>query len=193
MAQEQQAFYEMFVNLLRTLFDAENQIVQNLPLVIKAVSHPELREALSQHLEETKGQQQRLKKIFKLLNENPTGITCKAMQGLFADGEEILKKDFPPNVKDACLIVNCQMIEHFEIAGYGSARAIAHQLNDTSLNERIDFDEIADMLQQTLDEESAADEKLTDLAEGGFFTQGINEEAKTTEEPKTTKRRTTER
>lgn len=190
---QQHAFYETFVNLLRVLFDAENQIIENLPLVIKAVFHPELKEALSQHLDETKGQLQRLKKIFKLLNENPTGMTCQAMHGLFADGEVILKKDLPANVRDACLIVNCQMIEHFEIAGYGSARSIAHQLNDANINERIDFDEIADMLQQTLDEESAADEKLTDLAEGGFFTQGINEEAKNLPEAKVTKRRTTNR
>jgi ferritin-like metal-binding protein YciE len=174
---KQSAFYDMFLDLLKDLFDAENQIIQNLPKVIQASHHSELKEALSQHLDETKNQVQRLKKIFKTLNENPTGKTCKAMQGLFAEGEEIIKKTQPTAVKDACLIIACQKVEHYEIAGYGSARSIARHLNDAGIDDRIDFDEIADLLQQSLDEESAADEKLTDIAEGGFFTQGINEEA----------------
>ena len=174
---KQNTFYNMFVDLLKDIFDAENQIVQNLPKVIQAASNSELKNALSQHLEETKNQVQRLKKIFKMLNENPMGQTCKSMQGLFAEGEEIIRKNDPPAVKDACLIIACQKVEHHEIASYGSARAIAYHLNDRDNDDRVDFDEIADLLQQTLDEESAADEKLTDIAEGGFFTQGINEEA----------------
>ncbi len=178
---KQNAFYDMFVDLLKDLFDAENQIVENLPKVIQAASHSELKEALNQHLDETKNQVQRLKKIFKMLNENPTGKSCKAMQGLFSEGEEAIKKKEPATVKDACLIVCCQKVEHYEIAGYGSARAIARHLNDAGIDDRLDFDEIADMLQQTLDEESAADEKLTDIAEGGFFTQGINDEAQAQE------------
>jgi ferritin-like metal-binding protein YciE len=173
----QNAFYNMFVDILKEIFDAENQIVQNLPKVIQAASNSELKEALSQHLDETKNQVQRLKQIFKTLNENPTGHTSQVMQSLFAEGEEIIRKDDPPAVKDACLIIACQKVEHHEIASYGSARAIARHFNDANVDERIDFDEIADLLQQTLDEESAADEKLTDIAEGGFFSQGINEEA----------------
>jgi ferritin-like metal-binding protein YciE len=181
----QNAFYNMFVDLLKEIFDAENQIVQNLPKVIQAASNSELKEALSQHLDETKNQVQRLKKIFKTLNENPTGQTSKVMQSLFAEGEEIIRKDDPPAVKDACLIIACQKVEHHEIASYGSARAVARHFNDAIVDERVDFDEIADLLQQTLDEESAADEKLTDIAEGGFFSQGINEEAEK-EKSKTT-------
>ncbi len=174
---KQSAFYNMFVELLKDLFDAENQIVQNLPKVIQTASNPELKEALSQHLDETKNQVQRLKQIFKMLNENPTGKTCKGMKALFEEGEEVIKKGEAPTVKDAHLIIACQKVEHYEIAAYGSARALARHLNDARLDDRLDFDEIADLLQLTLDEESAADEKLTDIAEGGFFTQGINEEA----------------
>lgn len=174
---KQNAFYNLFVDQLKDLFDAENQIVQNLPKVIQAATHTELKEALSEHLDETKNQVQRLKQIFKMLNENPTGKTCKAMKGLLEEGEEIAKRDEHASVKDAGLIIACQKVEHYEISGYGSARALARHLNDAGIDDRIDFDEIADLLQATLDEESAADEKLTDIAEGGFFTQGINEEA----------------
>lgn len=174
---KQSAFYDMFLDQLKDLFDAENQIVKNLPQVIQAATNSDLKEALSQHLDETKNQVQRLKKIFKTLNENPTGQNCKVMEALFLQGAEMIKKNEPSAVKDASLIVACQKVEHYEIACYGCARAIARHLNDASLDDRIDFDEIADILQQTLDEESAADEKLTDIAEGGFFSQGINEEA----------------
>lgn len=174
---KQNAFYDLFVDLLRDLFDGENQIVQNLPRVIQTANNSELKEALSQHLDETKGQVQRLKKIFKTLNENPTGKTSLVMESLFSEGEQIIKKNVPYAVKDAWLIVACQKVEHLEIAGYGSARSIARHLNDADIDDRVDFDEIADLLQQSLDEESAADEKLTDIAEGGFFTQGINEAA----------------
>jgi ferritin-like metal-binding protein YciE len=178
----QGAFYNVFVDLLKDIFDAENQIVQNLPKIILAASNSDLKEALSSHLEETKNHVQRLKKIFKTLNENPTGMTCKAMKGLFEEGDEIIKKKDAPAVKDASLIIACQKVEHYEISSYGSAIAIARHLTSGSHN-RVDFDEIVDILQQTLDEESSADEKLTDLAEGGFFTKGINEEAEKEEKP----------
>lgn len=187
---KQSAFYNVFVELIKDLFDAENQIVQNLPKVIQAASNRELKEALSEHLDETKNQVQRLKQIFKMLNENPTGKTCKGMKALFEEGEEIIRKNEPSTVKDACLIVGCQKVEHYEIAGYGSARSIARHLNDADLDDRVDFDEIADLLQLTLDEESAADEKLTDIAEGGFFTQGINEEAEKEKRVSAAKRKT---
>jgi ferritin-like metal-binding protein YciE len=179
------AFYEMFVDELRDLFDAENQIVQTLPATIQMIGHSSLKDALSLHVEDTKNQIQRLKKIFKTLNENPTGETCKPMQALLNDLDNVSKKDLPTSIKDAYLIICCQKVEHYEIAGYGSVRSIAHHLNDTNINDRVDFDEIADMLQETLDEESAADEKLTDIAEGGFFTKGINEEAQNLQEIQT--------
>lgn len=174
---KQNPFYDMFVDQLRDLFDAENQIVENLPNVIKAASHADLKDALSAHLDETKNQVQRLKKIFKILNENPTGQSCAAMQGLMKECAEEIVKDSPSAVKDACLIICCQKVEHYEMAGYGGVRSLARHLNDSGLDDRIDFDEIADILQQTLDEEGAADEKLTDIAEGGFFSEGINDAA----------------
>jgi ferritin-like metal-binding protein YciE len=174
---KQNALFDVFLDLLKDLFDAENQIVQNLPKIIQAASSADLKNALSQHLDETKNQVQRLKQIFKMLNENPTGTTCVGMQALFEEGEQELKQDLPPAVKDACIIIACQKVEHYEISSYGSARTLAHHLNNVGVDERIDFDEIADLLQQTLDEESAADEKLTDIAEGGFFSTGINEAA----------------
>lgn len=176
---QQNSFYELFLELLRDIFDAENQIVIGLPKVIKASTHPELKEALAHHLDETKNQVLRLKKIFKMLNENPTGVVCTAMAGLLKETEDEIAKQAPPSVKDAGLIICCQKVEHYEIASYGSARALARHLNETEMNERINFDEIADLLQETLDEESSADEKLTDIAEGGFFSQGINDEAET--------------
>jgi ferritin-like metal-binding protein YciE len=189
---KQNPLYDVFVDMLKDLFDAENQIVQNLPKVIQTASNADLKDALSQHLDETKNQVQRLKKIFKTLNENPTGVTCKGMEALFEEGEKEMRKHLPPAVKDACLIIACQKVEHYEIASYGSARTLARHLNDAAMDDRIDFDEIADILQQILDEESAADEKLTDIAEGGFFTPGVNEEAeKETPRSTTSKRKST--
>jgi len=174
---KQNAFYNMFIGILRDTFDAENQIVESLPKVIRAASNQDLKAALTNHLEETKNQVQRLKKIFKMLNENPTGEHCPAMKGLLVEADQAIARKDPANVKDAYLIVCCQKVEHYEISGYGSARSIARHLNDAGIDDRIDFDEIADILQQTLDEERAADEKLTAIAEGGFFSQGINDEA----------------
>lgn len=167
----------MFVDLLRDIFDAENQIVVGLPKMIQAASHQDLKDAFSNHLDETKMQVQRLKAIFKILNENPTGKKCQAMQGILEEGEEVIKSNDSPAVKDAALIIAAQKVEHYEIASYGSARALARHLNDAQSNENFDFDEIADLLQESLDEEAGADEKLTEIAEGGFFSSGINDEA----------------
>jgi ferritin-like metal-binding protein YciE len=174
---KQTGLYDLFLDLLKDLFDAENQIVQKLPKIIQAASNTDLKTALSQHLEETKNQVQRLKEIFKMLNENPTGVKCAGMEAILQEGEKELKQSWPPAVKDASLIIACQKVEHYEIAGYGSARTLARHLNDVAVDDRVDFDEIADLLQQTLDEESAADEKLTDIAEWGFFSTGVNEAA----------------
>lgn len=189
---KQNALYNVFLDLLKDLFDAENQIIENLPKISQIVTNNDLKEALSQHLDETKYQVQRLKKIFKILNENPTGTPCKVMQSLFQEGQKEIAKNHSPSVKDASLIIACQKVEHYEIASYGSARTLARHLNNAGIDDRVDFDEIADLLQQSLDEESAADEKLTDIAEGGFFNTGINEEAeKEISQTTTSKRKTT--
>jgi ferritin-like metal-binding protein YciE len=174
---EKISLYDVFLDLLRDLFSDETLIIDNMPKVIGSVSHHKLKTALSEHLDETKNQLQRLKQIFKSLNENPTGKSCIVVQDLLnaIDGE--LKKETSPAIKDVSLIILCQKIEHYEMTSYGSARALARHLQGAGINDKIDFDEIADSLQLSLDEESAADENLTDIAEGGFFTQGINDEA----------------
>lgn len=174
---KQNAFYEIFVDLLRNLFDGENQIVDNLPKLIQGVSNAELKETLVHGLDESKTQVLRLKKIFKVLNENPIGDTSKGMRGLIEECREVLNHRGTSLARDAYLIICCQKIKHYEIAAYGSARAIANHLNHTSINDRVDFDEISSILQQSLDEEASADELLTDIAEGGFFTEGINDAA----------------
>jgi ferritin-like metal-binding protein YciE len=174
---KQNAFYEFFVDLLKDIFSAENQIIEGLPKVIKAVHNSKLKQALTDHLQETKNQVVRLKTIFKILNENPSGEMCKGMKGIIDECAEEISKKYPPLVEDAALIIACQKVEHYEIANYGSARALARHLQSTNKSDRIDFDEIADLLQETLDEEGGANDKLTDIAEGGFFTTGINDEA----------------
>jgi ferritin-like metal-binding protein YciE len=179
---KQGPFYTLFIDLLKDLFDAENQIVEALPKLIQASSHAELKDAFAQHLDETNNQIQRLKTIFKMLNENPTGKKCPGMQGLLDEGKEVIRQAGSAAVKDAHLIIAAQKVEHYEIAAYGSARAIARHLSDIEYNDRVDFDEIADLLQESLDEEANADEKLTEIAEGSFFTTGINEEAEREEE-----------
>ena len=175
---EKNSFYNLFLDLLREAFDFENQIIDNLPNVIQNVSHKELKDGLNEHLEETRQQLQRLKSIFKLLNENPTGRECIVMRDIFAEGKEFYLRNYSPSTKDAYLIISCQKVEHYEITCYGSLCALASCLKDWQKDDRIDFDEIIDLLQASLDEEKEADEKLTEMAEGSFFTTGINEEAR---------------
>jgi len=175
---EKNSFYNLFLDLLREAFDFENQIVEKLPTIIQNVAHKDLKECLTEHLEETRQQVQRLKSIFKSLNENPTGFDCIVMRDIFAKGDDFYSKNLSPSTKDAYLIISCQKVEHYEITCYGSLCALANCLRDWQKDERIDFDEIIDLLQASLDEEKEADEKLTEIAEGSFFTTGINEEAR---------------
>ncbi len=161
-------FMELFVDQLQDIFSAENQLVSALPKVAQAATHQELKEAIQQHLAETKEQVTRLKRIFQLLNVNGSGKTCEAMQGLIQEAEEIIQKYPASAVRDAGLIAAAQRVEHYEIAVYGCLRTFADQLG---------LDEIAELLQDSLDEEGNADKKLTSIAEGGFFSTGINETA----------------
>jgi ferritin-like metal-binding protein YciE len=175
---EKNSFYNLFLELLRECFDFETQIIDALPNVINKVTNLELKEGLSQHLDETKQQLQRLKSIFKALNENPSGRNCIVLKAMIADTNEFLTKDMSPATKDAYLIISCQKIEHYEITCYGSLIALANCLRDWQKDDRVDFEEIIEQLELSLGEEKDADEKLTDIAEGGFFTTGINEEAR---------------
>lgn len=142
---------------IRDLYSAENQLVKALPRMAKAASSEALKEAINAHLEETRGHVERLAEIAELLEIKPGGKKCKAMEGLIAEGKEVLEEDGDGAVIDVALIAAAQRVEHYEIAAYGSARAMAEALGN---------EEIAEMLQQTLDEEGAADKTLTKIAEG---------------------------
>jgi ferritin-like metal-binding protein YciE len=147
---------ELYVNELRDLYNAEGQLVKALPKMAKAASSDELKEAFEKHLEQTKGHVQRLEEVFEEIDETPKGKTCQAMKGLIEEGSEMLKADGEDSVIDAGIIVAAQKVEHYEIASYGSVRTFAQLLGQ---------DKSAELLQQTLDEESEANELLNKLAE----------------------------
>lgn len=147
---------DLYVEELRDLYSAESQILKALPKMAKAASSSELQAAFTEHLEQTKGHVSRLEQVFEALGEKPTGKTCKAMQGLVAEGEELISEKPEPTVLDAGLIAAAQRVEHYEMAGYGTVRTFASQLGEKAA---------AKLLQQTLDEEGETDKKLTGLAE----------------------------
>jgi len=147
---------ELYIDELRDLYSAENQLVKALPKMAKKASAPELKQAFQNHLEETKGHVERLEEIFGELDEKPTGKTCQGMKGLIEEGAEVIDEDGVEAVLDAALIGAAQRVEHYEIAGYGVARTFARILGE---------DDAADLLQETLDEEGEADKKLTAIAE----------------------------
>ena len=146
----------LYIDELRDLYNAENQLVKALPKMAKAASSEELQDAFEKHLEQTKSHVDRLEEVFEEIGEKPKGKTCKAMKGLIAEGSEILKEDGEESVIDAGIIVAAQKVEHYEIASYGSVRTFAQLLGK---------DRSADLLQRTLDEESQANEVLNKLAE----------------------------
>ena len=149
---------DLFVEELRDLHSAERQLIKALPRMAKAAQSPGLRQALERHLTQTQGQLERLDQIFAELGEKGTGKKCVGMEGLIEEGKEILEQDGDPAVIDAALITAAQKVEHYEIAAYGCVRNYADLLG---------YSAAAKLLQQTLDEEEAADEKLTQLAESG--------------------------
>lgn len=147
---------ELYVDELRDLYNAENQLVKALPKMAKAANAPELRAGFEEHLEQTKGHVERLEQIFEALGESPKGKKCKGMEGLIAEGSEVMEEDYEGNIMDAALIGAAQRVEHYEIAGYGTVRAMAEKLGE---------DEHVALLTETLEEEKETDEKLTELAE----------------------------
>jgi ferritin-like metal-binding protein YciE len=147
---------DLYVEELRDLYNAENQLIKALPKMAKGASSDELKEAFEKHLEQTKGHVQRLEQVFEELGEKTKGKTCQAMKGLIEEGSEVLKADGEDSVLDAAIIVAAQKVEHYEIASYGSVRTFAQLLGQ---------DKSAELLQQTLDEESEANELLNKLAE----------------------------
>jgi ferritin-like metal-binding protein YciE len=147
---------ELYVSELKDLYDAETQIIHALPKMASAASSPELRSAFETHLQQTRGQVDRLDQILLRLGEKTGGKKCKGMAGVIAEGEELIKQHADPDVRDAGLITAAQKVEHYEMAGYGSARTFARLLGEN---------EAASLLQQTLDEEGDTDKRLTALAE----------------------------
>lgn len=147
---------ELYIDELKDLYSAENQLVKALPKMAKAASSGKLRKGFEEHLEQTKSHVQRLEQIFELLEESPKGKKCKGMEGLIDEGSEMTEEDFEGAVLDAGLIGAAQRVEHYEIAAYGTARAFAEELGES---------EHVSLLEETLAEEEATDEKLTELSE----------------------------
>jgi ferritin-like metal-binding protein YciE len=146
---------DLFIDELRDLYDAENQITEALPKLIEKAKYPQLKSALQEHLEVTRGQIQRLENIFERLQEKATGESCKGMKGLIKEGDDMAGRDGDSAVIDAAIISSAQRVEHYEIAGYGTVRTYAELLGER---------EMAQLLQQTLDEEKQADQTLNEIA-----------------------------
>jgi ferritin-like metal-binding protein YciE len=155
--------HDAFVEELRDTYDAEKQLTKALPKMAKAASSPNLRTAFEKHLKETQAQIVRLEDVFGTLGEKVRGKHCEGIAGIIEEGKSIMEEDFDETTMDACLIAAGQRAEHYEMAAYGTLVAWARAMGHT---------EAAELLEQTLEEEKAADEKLTSLAEGG-----INQEA----------------
>lgn len=147
---------ELYSKQLSDLYSAEQQIIKALPKMIDATQSDELREALNEHLNVTRNQVSRLDQIFEQMGESPENEKCKGMEGVLQEGSELLKELEDEDVRDAGIIASAQRVEHYEIAGYGTARTYATLLGE---------DEAAELLQETLQEEKDADEKLNEIAE----------------------------
>jgi ferritin-like metal-binding protein YciE len=146
---------DLLVDEMRDLYDAEKQLVNSLPKMAKNVNSDELREAILHHLEETKNQVTRLEQAFEHLNANAKSKPCKGMKGLVEEGSETMDEDMEDVLHDLAVIGAAQRVEHYEISAYGTARAMAEQLGEN---------EVASLLEQTEDEEKAADQKLSEVA-----------------------------
>ncbi len=156
---------DLFVNQLEDLYDAEHRIIRALPKMSEAARSSQLKQAFDKHLSETRNQVDRLDTIFRQLSRVPERETCEAMKGLLREGEEMIDAKGDPNVRDAALIAAAQRVEHYEMAGYGTARSLATQLGHA---------DAARLLQQTLDEEKAADSKLTEVAENAVNVDALH-------------------
>ncbi|HEY5253353.1 MAG TPA: ferritin-like domain-containing protein [Acidobacteriaceae bacterium] len=155
---------DLLLDELKDLYSAEKQITKALPKLVKAASTQELSAAFDSHLQETKGHVERLEEIFQKLGKKGTGKTCEGMKGVLEEGSEVIQEIEKGPIRDAGLISAAQRVEHYEIAGYGSVRSFAELLGKQ---------DIVELLEQTLDEEKAADEKLTKISES------VNQEAQT--------------
>jgi ferritin-like metal-binding protein YciE len=155
--------HDAFIEELRDTYDAEKQLIKALPKLAKAAASTDLRAAFETHLEETRGHVERLEQVFESLDEKPRGKHCEGIAGIIEEGKSIMEEEFDDATMDACLIAAGQRAEHYEMAAYGTLIAWAQSMGHT---------EATNLLQEILDEEKAADKKLSSLAEGG-----INQEA----------------
>jgi ferritin-like metal-binding protein YciE len=146
---------DLFVEELRDIYHAEKQILKALPRMAKAATHPELRQAFELHLEQTRGQVERLEQVFDELDVAKRGKRCEAMEGLIEEARSTMEEIEDKNVLDVGMIINAQKVEHYEIAGYGSLVALARQLK---------HDKVVSLLEETLNEEKATDQKLNEVA-----------------------------
>ncbi len=151
-----ESLQDIYVEQLKDLYSAEQQILKALPKMAKAATHEDLRSAFEDHEVQTRTHVERLDKIFTQLGEKPGGHKCKGMEGLLAEGDELLEEHEESEALDVAMIAAAQRVEHYEIAGYGSVRTFANMLG---------LGDQADILQRTLDEEGDTDKKLTGLAE----------------------------
>ena len=156
MASKMATLDDLYIDLLKDLYSAEKQLVKALPKIAKNAQSPDLQKAFQEHLKQTEGHVERIERIFSDMDGSPRGKKCVGMEGLIEEGNELLQEDAEPDVLDAGLIAAAQKVEHYEISGYGTARAWA---------QRLGYNSAARLLQQTLEEESLANEKLTKIAE----------------------------
>lgn len=147
----------LLIQEIKDLYSAESQLIRALPRMAKAATQAELKKTFSRHLEETRRHSQRIEKIMTALNVSPRGRKCKAMEGMLEEAREVIEGDALPLIRDLALIAVAQKVEHYEMAGYGCARTLADLIGES---------ELADTLQETLDEEGATDKSLTEVAMG---------------------------
>ena len=180
---EANSLQELYLGELRDLYDAENQIIKALPKMISKTSSDELKNALNEHLEVTREQAQRLEQIFEQMGQKSKAQKCKGIEGIIKEGSELLAEIDEEDVRDAAIIASAQKVEHYEMAAYGTVRTWANLLGE---------DEAVGLLEETLDEEKEADQKLTQLAEAINVEAGGGEgvESEAEEEPARPKRST---
>ncbi len=160
------SLHDLFLHELDMSYDAERQILEFLPRGMDACSNPDLKQGFQDEIKQTQERLRRLEEVYQDLNQSPWGDRCKGMEGIIAECDTVVNAPGVPEVKDAVLIVGAQKILHYQLAGYGSARTYARELG---------LNDVADLLQDNLDQLGTTDKKLTKLAEGGLFSRGINE------------------
>jgi ferritin-like metal-binding protein YciE len=176
---EQNDLRELYVDELKDLYDAENQLIKALPKMAEAATSDQLRSGFEQHLEQTREHAQRIERIFNSMGEKVKGKKCKGMNGLISEGQDVMGEDYDGELMDAALISAAQRVEHYEIAAYGTVRTFANILGEQ---------EAVTLLEQTLEEEKETDEKLTELADNLNF-QAAGSATSTTDTSESARRR----